>query len=112
MNFSNAQMYCLSSIDAVNMMRAKHPALQEELNRNIELAKRDYAIQSQSFDEIVQTTVSQVKDIIEENKEEPNDEQTVAWHLGMLCYLYRNACPVLDGKYDELFIKSWNKYFM
>ncbi len=92
-------------------MRAKYPEFQKALSDSINRVKVDTQYQCLSFQQLVKITANQTLDAVKNEGDDLYDEQSVAWQMGQLCYIFRNSCSILNNKYDELFLAAWKLYY-
>lgn len=105
--FSQAQEYCFHAVNSINSTRKKLPYFQDQLNKKIEIAKASAHVQSMSYKALVQFVIKETKENVKNDGDTLDNLNSVAWHLGISCYIARNSCPAANGEFEKLFVECW-----
>ena len=96
---------------AIVKLRDSDFSFQTYLNNFIKDVQTSKEYDSYSFNELALLTANLTKQIISQAGKNQYNLESVAWEMGILCYVWRNCLDVCNKEFDKIFIASWEIYF-
>jgi len=109
---AEAPFYCQASQLSIKEQILKRNQTYKQTQLMINQFYFNEEVKSMTFDQLVDYAVDYTYNKVKNDRDDWNSFNSIAWHLGLLCYAWKNSLPILNEDFEKVFIKSWEQYFI
>jgi hypothetical protein len=107
----NAIIYCAGAKMSLNQQLANSSEFKTHLNDLILKTKNNSYYHKIDFDKLTELTAKFTRNNVDSDGDAWDDLNSVAWYMGINCYIWENSINHIPVDFDTVFLESWNKYF-